>query len=210
MARTFVRFAIALLLSACSSASPADAGSGLDGSTTTDGGGADGGGAHEPAMHRSAAVECSHDRGPGTADPGIPDGPCTTDADCADDPANNPRCLASTLGARSNYCSSDACFVDGDCPGGRVCHCREQPSDPNDCTPDGNCVVDADCGEGGWCSPSRGHDRINVGVFGYFCHTPDDECIDDADCGSSPAEARCVWFPDRSHWACSSEMFLPP
>lgn len=155
-----------------------------------------------PAVHRPVSIECSHTRGPGTADPRVPKVDCSTDADCAT--GNNGRCLVSTHGGHLNSCSYDECFSDSAC-GSRVCSCREAPSAPNFCA-DANCKVDADCGAGGYCSPSVAFDRINVGIAGYWCHTSTDACTDDADC----ANAKCAYDPGTAHWMCSTGTFFPP
>ena len=130
------------------------------------------------------------------------------DADCTT--GTNGRCNASGGGALTNYCSYDACFTDGECSLSTACRCRESAGDANVCVA-GNCLVDADCGAGGYCSPSRDFERINLGVGAFWCHTSADECVNDEDClvDAGPA-ARCTWFPARLHWACSSMGFYPP
>ena len=71
----------------------------------------------------------------------------------------------------------------------------------------GNCVLDDDCGSGGWCSPSAIHvgptcmEGISPGSVGYFCRTADDECLDDGDCGSSGIGA-CIFSVEAMHWVC--------
>ncbi len=164
-------------------------------------------GVRVPTSHRAMAEMCSTTRGPGTADPTLTGDECTTDAECT--MGTNGRCMLNGLGARYDFCSYDGCAGDGDCMADEVCRCRESASDANVCT-HGDCVTDADCGAGGYCSPSRGFDRINLGVMGYFCHSADDECVDDTDCAGDGGQGACVWYPDRSHWACSSQGFFPP
>lgn len=45
----------------------------------------------------------------------------------------------------------------------------------------------------------------------FYCHTPNDECLDGADCNLDEGSAAAgVWYPARSHWACSSTGFFPP
>jgi hypothetical protein len=175
-------------------------------SAGTDSGAAADASGQAPRNHRVAVVDCSHDRAAGDAiaDPG---GDCATDADCT--AGMNGRCLVTTVAARFNYCSYDACFADSDCSASEVCRCREAPNDANVCTL-GNCAVDSDCGAGGYCSPSAAFDRINFGVAGYFCHTPGDECVDDEDCRVDGGNAECAWSADAGHWACSEMQFLPP
>src|SRR5437764_808213 len=82
----------------------------------------------------------------------------------------------------------DECLAATACSGAEVCRCREAASDANACVM-GNCVVDSDCGAGGYCSPSRAFDRINFGVAGYWCHTASDECVDDVDCNPDGGSA---------------------
>jgi hypothetical protein len=62
----------------------------------------------------------------------------------------------------------------------------------------GNCRVDADCGAGGYCSPSRGR----CGVFnGFYCHTSADTCVDPTlDCGSCGIS--CVYTPTVGAFVC--------
>jgi hypothetical protein len=116
--------------------------------------------------------------------------------------------MVTVVAARLNYCSYDGCFTDAEC-GGKACTCRETPTDANRCG-DGDCKVDADCGPGGYCSPSVAFDKINFGIAGYYCHTASDACVDDADCGGSSASAKCAYNPASARWACSTGMFLPP
>src|SRR6185503_2377382 len=97
----------------------------------------------------------------------------------------------------------DGCFSDADCTsagGPGVCACRLEDTDANHCV-GGNCVIDADCGAGGWCSPSFPFDRINTNTAAYYCHTLADECLDDADCTPDGQFARCAYDDTKSHWA---------
>ena len=50
----------------------------------------------------------------------------------------------------------------------------------NVCYPAG-CRVDADCGPGGYCSPSPTLGCCG-GPSGFHCHTPQDSCLNDSDC----------------------------
>jgi hypothetical protein len=164
-------------------------------------------GVRVPVSHRASADACSTTRGPGTADPTLTGGECTTDAQCT--MGTNGRCMLNGLGARFDFCSYDDCASDADCMTNEVCRCRESASDSNACV-QGDCHTDADCGPGGFCSPSRGYDRINLGVTGFFCHMPADTCVDDSDCAGDAGQGACVWFPDMGHWACSWQGFFPP
>jgi hypothetical protein len=64
----------------------------------------------------------------------------------------------------------------------------------------GNCRVDADCGAGGYCSPTFGSCGSFFGVVGYYCHTPKDKCVDDSDCKA----ADCRYDPVGGSWACGT------
>jgi hypothetical protein len=87
----------------------------------------------------------------------------------------------------------------------------------------GDCRIDADCGPGGYCSPSQ------VGVLcscpspalcppgthcepgpctcddacghAYYCHTSSDACIDDSDCSQG---ATCNYDTVEKHWTCAN------
>jgi hypothetical protein len=85
----------------------------------------------------------------------------------------------------------------------------------NVCDPGGNCLVDSDCGPGGYCSPSTGSCYVNPGP--YYCHTPMDTCINDSDCpsvdagtSSCPVLTSCAYDPDAGHWGCSNSVCCPP
>jgi hypothetical protein len=66
---------------------------------------------------------------------------------------------------------------------------------PNQCVSAG-CVTDADCGPGGYCSPSIAP-MCGNGTDGYFCHTSADQCDDGSDCAGY---ASCTWT--GSSWTC--------
>jgi hypothetical protein len=83
----------------------------------------------------------------------------------------------------------------GDCPDGNVCVCSGVYGG-NTCVAR-NCRVDADCGDGGYCSPQDAF--CYNGAIGYFCHTPKDTCIDDTDCALG---ARCVHDAATGAWGC--------
>jgi hypothetical protein len=68
---------------------------------------------------------------------------------------------------------------------------------PNQCVP-AACITDADCGPGGYCSPSIAP-LCGNGTDGYFCHTPDDQCDDDSDCAGY---ASCTWT--EASWTCEA------
>ncbi|MDB4933488.1 MAG: hypothetical protein JWP87_460 [Labilithrix sp.] len=164
---------------------------------------------HAPAVHRPAPVSCTHTRGAGDFDVTLQFAACKSDAECIN--GDNGRCLSSKGGAQTNTCSYDTCFDDSACSG-KVCTCRESPASnaANRCSA-GNCTIDANCGAGGYCSPSVDPDKTNYGITGWWCHTRKDTCADDADCTSSTnTNAKCAYDPSSAHWACSSTLFLPP
>jgi hypothetical protein len=185
-----------------------------------------------PANHRTAGSMCPQDRGMGVmetspqclqgAGPVVPN--CVGDTDCTN--GANGRCLRFGGPACSDYCSYDECTSDSDCAGNVPCACRSSSSDsgPNACATASNCRVDADCGPGGFCSPSLVNKICqcsdpkfctpadlagcsgggcscsgNCGS-GYFCHTPKDSCLDDSDCGSG----LCTFDLTGQTWLCVS------
>lgn len=162
----------------------------------------------EPVKHRASATTCDHVRA--TNDPGVPATPgggspvlCTSHADCT--AGENGRCVGN--GHDGWQCTYDSCFSDADCAsadGPRLCQCEGGVrSDNNVCLP-GNCRVDADCGDGGYCSPSFGYCGAYSGVVGYYCHTKDDECVNDSECnptGATPG-GYCSFQSTVGHWKC--------
>jgi hypothetical protein len=178
-----------------------------------------------PTYHRAAAAVCPSKRGPGSvADSASLDyykktctGDhsycCWSDSQCIT--GSNGRC--NDGGKTGSSCSYDACLSDSDCPSGTPCLCRSSPTDnsPNSCVSGGNCVVDADCGSAGYCSPSPSPDRCGPGA--YYCHTPLDTCVNDTDCppiaGQDPPGSgfscelpsiapTCSYDAQAKHWAC--------
>ncbi|MFI5300410.1 MAG: hypothetical protein ACHREM_20165 [Polyangiales bacterium] len=129
-------------------------------------------------------------------------GSCAKDADCTS--GINGRCLVPLpAGLR---CSYDDCFVDDDCSGvpGSVCACREGGGNgPNTCTL-GTCRIDADCGSGGYCSPSPTPCTSGYGVAGYFCKTAGDSCQTNTDCvvGLHASESLCAFDATVGMWTC--------
>jgi hypothetical protein len=67
----------------------------------------------------------------------------------------------------------------------------------------GNCQIDADCGDGGYCSPTQGDCGSYSGIIGYYCHTPADTCVNDSEC-SDPERGPgyCMYRPELGHWQC--------
>jgi len=162
----------------------------------------------EPEKHRSEATACDPTR-PSMPPNAPPDGDpnwvtCHSHAECTD--GANGRCSGN---GRAGYrCTYDLCFTDSDCPTAatgesQLCQCDGGYAGNNVCLP-GNCRVDADCGNSGYCSPSLGACGNYSGVVGYFCHTQEDECLDDADCSISPNAGYCAFMPVVGRWQCST------
>lgn len=157
----------------------------------------------EPERHRAAAGTCETTRPPSMVD--STRGGCSSDADCTD--GINGRCVGSRF---ENVCSYDTCFADDECGSG-PCLCRGAAGGvgsfgANSCV-GGQCQVDADCGPGGFCSPSLGDCGAYGGIVGYYCRTCEDECLNDADCtddmGPFGGPGYCAYNPAVGHWACS-------
>jgi hypothetical protein len=150
---------------------------------------------------------------------------CQRDAECSD--GEQGRCLASRFPCFP-ACSYDTCSTDDDCPDHEPCSCRDSATAllPNHCLTEGNCRIDADCGTGGYCSPSLLEglcvctsvdycavvDPTNTCTttgscscgdscgHDYYCHTPSDECLNDSDCEDG---ARCGFDLAHRHWICA-------
>jgi hypothetical protein len=220
--------AFALLLAACGGSTEGSGGDGgrdapwigddVDGAAPYDGGDAardappaDVVTGRVPVNHRPDGSTCPQQRGPGTLTPGCDydagfgNATCKHDSDCTK--GTNGRCVVPPYVplACSTTCSYDECFSDSDCTGNVPCICRTSPTDygANVCEGFSKCRVDADCGPGGYCSPS-GVENCNTG---YFCHTPSDACIDDVDCGHG---GTCNYDPTAAHWRCSNTCAPPP
>jgi hypothetical protein len=72
----------------------------------------------------------------------------------------------------------------------------------------GNCRVDADCGAGGYCSPS--YDTVGCGgLAGTYCHTAMDKCLNDSDCPTSSGPQACVYSTASGYWECQAEKQCP-
>ena len=110
-----------------------------------------------PAVHRAASTNAPHERGAGVASVADVCKPanCGGDNDCTS--GANGRCLQEPGPPCRYSCSYDDCTADSDCPGNAPCACRSSGSDTmaNICYTASNCRVDADCGPGGFCSPSN-------------------------------------------------------
>jgi hypothetical protein len=183
----------ALTLFACSSSS---SGESSDGGSD---GASDGPITHAPKEHRPSPTTCTPSTSPGSC-PATPPpaGDCKTDADCT--AGTNGHCVQAGGGILLCNCAYDNCVTDGDCTGSGVCACQGSPYQfaSNACTPQSDCKVDADCGAGGFCSPSQGTGCSNA-LTGYHCHTSSDECVDTSDCTKADF---CAFDTAKKHWAC--------
>jgi hypothetical protein len=160
-----------------------------------------------PRQHRATRAACPADRPSSTCMGGGAPAACATDGDCT--MGRNGRCVGNPHdGCRCNY---DQCSDDSACTTGGPCACRlstRGASGANVCLA-GNCQVDADCGAGGYCSPTFGSCGDYSGVVGYRCHTPQDECVDDEDCAGADAgflgqRPYCMYASEVGHWRCSN------
>jgi hypothetical protein len=142
-----------------------------------------------PLNHRASASACPQQRAPETPQAstscGMPDAAaggalrqCSKDSDCT--AGQNGRCSNSVGGPAGTFCSYDQCFSDSQCSDGTVCDCRSSSASdtPNYCLASGNCLVDSDCGSGGYCSPSG----ISPGGGSCSCFGP--ETSPPTDCGA--------------------------
>ena len=96
------------------------------------------------------------------------------------------------------HCTYDECLRSDECAGG-PCDCGGDVLG-NVCLA-GNCKVDADCGDGGWCS--RSMDECAYGILSYYCRTHQDTCVTDADCEASDRGDLCYFEPTLGHWTCT-------
>lgn len=124
---------------------------------------------------------------------------CTTHEECTE--GMNGRCT--DYGRGYADCTYDQCFEDSECASG-PCICGGDFAG-NSCR-GGDCQIDADCGDGGYCSPTFGDCGDYSGVIAYYCHTPEDECTDDTDCEGHRdgfGGAYCMYSPEVARWICS-------
>jgi hypothetical protein len=169
--------------------------------TSTGNGGTGGCTLGTPTNHRAEATPCP---------PSTPaDTPCASDTDCTMGDGFGGivmgKCDTVTM-----TCEYDQCTTDGDCPAASdVCACQGETHGDGEigsvCVESG-CHIDADCGAGGFCSPSGSVScGDGLGTVGWYCHTCSDACVNDADCmtaGMPPAS--CVYDPTVGHWTCST------
>jgi len=158
-----------------------------------------------PDNHRPSPPTCPTQRGSDVpswvcqSDAGCSGLACQSDSDCSS--GLNGRCLE--LGPDPlPRCSYDECLSDSDCPTGIPCGCRPSgdSSEPNLCLTRSHCTVDADCGPGGYCSPSELGGWCGVT---YFCHTADDACVNDSDCAEG--SGGCNYDASQGHWVCGDQ-----
>jgi hypothetical protein len=130
---------------------------------------------------------------------------CLQDSDCT--AGTNGRC-GNPGGPAGCDCSYDTCMQDTDCPTDQTCACHGSAYNDfgNTCVA-GNCRVDADCGAGGYCSPTAPAGGWCGDVGGYYCHTPNDLCLDDSDCADTDAGAFagpgfCEYATTNMRWEC--------
>jgi hypothetical protein len=151
-------------------------------------------------------AQCSTPAAPGNCpiQGGPGPGNCTSDSSCT--AGVNGRCAEQGGGVLYCACTYDTCMHDTDCATGKTCACHGSPyagGDGNTCMP-GDCRVDADCGAGGYCSPS--YDVSSCGSLGgYYCHTPKDLCVDDADCQGTSGPAVCTYVTTSGRWECRAQ-----
>jgi hypothetical protein len=186
-----------------------------------------------PAQPSSVPPASSSDAGTGALSR-----ECATNADCTAAP--NGRCVDVTgcnpsTATCGTHCVYEECTQDDDCGSGSACFCSDDAtfcaggyatSCPlladtsggvcacgvaNQCKK-GNCRVDSDCGQGGYCSP--GIDDCGA-VLGYYCHTAADECVNDEDCahrdGGPLGYLGCLPDPSTgySRWVCTQPAECP-
>ena len=198
--------------------------------------------ARVPVNHRPSAPSCPAGRGPGSpaSDPctndaglstaGLGEASCASDGDCT--AGSNGRCnpIGGPIAICGATCTYDACSSDADCPSTQPCECRPSATSPsaNSCLSGGNCRLDADCGDGGYCSPSQvnnicfcpstalcadgsgacyaGNQQVSCACgdscgHSYFCHTKQDGCVDDSDCAAGQT---CNYDTVNYRWDCAT------
>ena len=143
-----------------------------------------------PKDHRAKAPECVSARTSPepTLSSSVTSLGCTRNADCR--AGKSGRCAVS---GSATQCVYDACTTSAECAGVSVCECG-----PTNVCVTGGCLVDADCGRGGYCSPSACEKGDGVP---HFCHTTSDECLDDGDC---PGIDVCRYQSSSRTWRCTT------
>jgi len=188
-----------------------------------------------PVSHRATSACCSAERGPGpsgqpylyceataTVCPSPSATTCASDSECTS--GVNGRCFPFEGQVGPGGCSYDECFTDSGCGARIPCICRGSSTDNNAnvCDVGGNCAVDSDCGQDGYCSPSvqvvpNQMPNVCWGSAPYYCHTAADLCINDSDCPASDAGAppfpptyTCAYSPQDSRWECMQAVCAYP
>ena len=154
-----------------------------------------------PVNHRPSDAQCMTTAPAGDCSFNNPGASCHSDADCSE-AGPNGRCVVAN-GPPTCFCTSDSCTGDTACMMGQTCACHGSAYTAglgNTCAP-GNCRVDADCGHGGYCSPSAATNTCGT-LSGYYCHTPKDQCTNDSDCGTSQQGTMCIYSPSTGSWSC--------
>ncbi len=156
-----------------------------------------------PKSHRASATICTLARASSVNTDGGASNPfaaCHSDAECT--MGANGRCRGA-YNSEACACNYDECTSDSDCASGSACVCRtaDNAHARNRCLPRGDCLIDSDCGEAGYCSPSMLlGDTCDTENLAYYCHTPSDECVDDFQC----SEGYCLFDPAKKHWRCNA------
>jgi hypothetical protein len=175
--------------------------SGGSSSGSGSGSGSSSSGGHVPVNHRPSDAQCTTTAPPGDCSFDNPGAACHSDADCSE-AGSSGRCIVPN-GPPTCFCTWDSCTGDSECKTGQTCACHGSAYTAgvgNTCAP-GNCRVDADCGSGGYCSPSAATNTCGT-LSGYYCHTPKDQCTNDSDCGSSAPGNMCIYSPSTGYWSC--------
>lgn len=162
-----------------------------------------------PKEHRANHAQCPTERDPVTpTSDGCPVNAlhCAQDSDCTE--GENGRCF--DVGLCPSDCDYDDCFQDSDCASQTPCFCRPSATDKNYCFTRSNCSVDADCGDGAYCSPSLIASSCicesSSCIEGYFCHTTRDGCLDDGDC---PTRQTCAFDGNEQRFSCQACLVRP-
>ena len=135
---------------------------------------------------------------------------CGKRSECED----SELCLQVDSFARATQCLCREleCLSDADCEDDTLCDCgitdpaltcgTQDAQCSHRCVP-AWCRTDADCGVGGWCSPS--FDDCHASLLYFACHRAEsDECTSDAECFYSRDGRMCQFSPGAG-WRCRQE-----
>lgn len=155
----------------------------------------------EPLVHRERSLSCDGVHSPEEPSAQYLDteySQCMQHADCTE--GKNGKCVGGVgMAASLLSCVYDNCVTDADCNEGEVCYCT--PTTAARCLSLGNCQVDSDCGDSGYCSPSMSWDCGGYRpVDGFHCHTSKDTCRDDRDCSGNDY---CNYNEFNDRWECT-------